>query len=360
MVAAPEASPNVAPEADVAGTNLLGLIGASALNLIDLGTRQAFTASDANNNITTVEITYQAVLGLGSYTLAASQALATELGLKLKIVNNNHQSKLTITSLDGGTIDNLAVNELLGTVHFDQSGIDLQVLNATTITVTDSEGLTATDSLGALAELNLLSTAPAARGIQEGTAADNTLTGSGEEDRLYGHGGDDSLAGEGGNDLLRGGAGNDTLDGGTGNDILIGGAGNDSLTGGLGADVFRWELGDQGSAGSPATDTITDFDMAAPALGGDVLDLRDLLQGEEHFGTDPGNLDSYLHFEHTQSGTVIQVSSSGGFAGGFNAGAVDQTITLQGQWVDLTAGGALSPDQQIIQDLLATGKLITD
>jgi surface adhesion protein len=93
------------------------------------------------------------------------------------------------------------------------------------------------------------------------------------------------------------------------------------------------------------------------AAGGDKLDLRDLLQGET---TDAVNLTSFLHFSQSGTDAVVQVSSSGGFAGGFNAGAIDQTITLQGQWADLTASGALSSDQQIIQDLLTKGKLITD
>jgi hypothetical protein len=57
---------------------------------------------------------------------------------------------------------------------------------------------------------------------------------------------------------------------------------------------------------------------------------------------------------------VVQVSSNGGFAAGFNAGAIDQSITLQGQWANLTAGGVFSSDQQIIQDLLTKGKLVTD
>ena len=51
------------------------------------------------------------------------------------------------------------------------------------------------------------------------------------------------------------------------------------------------------------------------------------------------------------------ISSAGGFASFYSAGQEDQTIILQG--VDLTAGGTLN-DQQIIQDLLTKGKLVTD
>ncbi|MFP5381738.1 MAG: VCBS domain-containing protein, partial [Gammaproteobacteria bacterium] len=185
-------------------------------------------------------------------------------------------------------------------------------------------------------------------------AGDDTINAGDGNDLAYGGAGNDTLNGGNGNDWLFGGVGNDVLDGGAGNDTLLGGAGNDILTGGLGADVFKWTLTDRGSAGAPALDTITDFDNVDNS---DKLDLRDLLVGESHAGTDPGNLASYLHFETSGTATVIQISTAGGFSGGYNAGATDQQITLNG--IDLTAGGTLSSDQ-IIQDLFARGKLITD
>jgi Ca2+-binding RTX toxin-like protein len=134
--------------------------------------------------------------------------------------------------------------------------------------------------------------------------------------------------------------------------MLIGGAGNDVLTGGLGADVFKWSLADRGAPGTPAVDTLTDFDSTTAS---DRLDLRDLLQGEAASGAG-ANLEDYLHFEYSGGNTTVHVSSSGGFAGGYAPGAEDQTILLQG--VDLIGG--LSTDQQVIQDLLNKGKLITD
>ena len=160
-----------------------------------------------------------------------------------------------------------------------------------------------------------------------------------------------------GNDVLIGTGLDDTLDGGDGNDVLSGGAGDDILTGGLGADVFEWSLADRGTGGSPAVDHITDFDTASAGSGGDTLDLRDLLQGESHTGTNPGNLENYLHFEQSGADTVVHVSSTGGFSGGYSAGNEDATIVLDG--VNMFSGG-LSTDQQIIQDLLSKGKLITD
>ena len=136
------------------------------------------------------------------------------------------------------------------------------------------------------------------------------------------------------------------MDGGSGNDVLYGGAGDDALTGGTGADVFRWTLADRGTPGHAANDTVADFTTGA---GGDSLNLSDLLVGEN-----AGNLDNYLHFSSVGTGTVVQISATGGFAAGFNAGAIDQTITLQG--VDLGAAGTLNT-QQIIDQLLANGNL---
>lgn len=120
------------------------------------------------------------------------------------------------------------------------------------------------------------------------------------------------------------------------------------MTGGLGSDTFRWMLGDQGTTTSPARDTITDFSLALPASGGDVLDLRDLLVGELHTGTNAGNLANFLHFNYSAGDTTVSVQS--------HASGVNQVIVLQG--VDLV--GSFTTDQQIIQDLLTKGKLITD
>ena len=167
---------------------------------------------------------------------------------------------------------------------------------------------------------------------------------------MFGGAGNDTLNGGNGNDWLYGGVGTDVINGGAGNDTLIGGSGNDTLTGGLGADVFKWELSDRGTSSAPARDTIADFDLATNS---DKLDLRDLLQGETHSGTDAGNLADYLHFSYDSatSTTVLEVKSQGAAMSG-----PDQIINLSG--VDLVTG--YTSDQQIIQDLLSKGKLITD
>jgi hypothetical protein len=54
----------------------------------------------------------------------------------------------------------------------------------------------------------------------------------------------------------------------------------------------------------------------------------------------------------------VHISTGGGFVSGYNTGAVDQSIVLQG--VDLTNAGALATDNAVIQDLLTKGKLQAD
>jgi len=162
--------------------------------------------------------------------------------------------------------------------------------------------------------------------------------------------GDNAIIGTAGNDVLMGGAGTDIISGGDGDDVISGGAGDDILTGGLGADTFVWTLADAGTPGTPAVDTITDFDATANS---DKLDLRDLLQGES-----AGTLTNYLHFEQAGSDTLIQISSSGGFTGGtYVAGETDQTIILNG--IDLVSAYGTT-DANIITNLLSQGKLVTD
>jgi T1SS-143 domain-containing protein len=166
-----------------------------------------------------------------------------------------------------------------------------------------------------------------------------TYSGDGDAEKVNGSAGKDSISGGGGNDILNGG---------DGSDWISGGAGSDKLSGGLGSDTFAWTLADQGSAATPATDTIIDFNTASKAAGGDVLDLRDLLSGT---ATTAATLDNYLDFAKSGSDTVINVHPDG------VAGSVTQKIVLTG--VDLTANSTLN-DQAIIQDLLTKGKLITD
>uniref|UniRef100_UPI00130068A9 type I secretion C-terminal target domain-containing protein n=1 Tax=Salinicola halimionae TaxID=1949081 RepID=UPI00130068A9 len=355
----PEAAPVVA-----LGDNdsLLGLIGAEALGLVDFSDEQAFAATDANNDIRSVTVSLTAInvsLGAG---FRASQALANDLGLSYSVDNLallDFNASITVTATDGGTIDNQALNEFLGSVYFSSSVLNLGLASTLSISATDAENNTTTTSSSDLLSLGLLQSNVPDYLIQ-GTSAANTLTGTADNDRLYGYGGNDNLSGGQGNDLLRGGTGNDTLSGGDGNDILIGGAGNDTLTGGAGNDVLRWEEGHQGSVGTPANDTVTDFNASRVSGGGDVLDLGSLLQGEGKIGKNAGNLTNYLHFALVGTATLIYISSAGAFQGITDASAkeaaADQIITLQN--VDLTAGGA--SDMTIIETLLTNGNLLVD
>ena len=156
-----------------------------------------------------------------------------------------------------------------------------------------------------------------------GLEGNDTLAAGNGNDTLMGGAGTDTLRGEAGTDVLDGGVGNDTLFGGAARDIIQGGKGADTMTGGdtvgndsdLTSDVFRWSLGDGGSAGSPVNDTINDFNAASVANNGDVLDLRDLLVGET---ADVASLRNYLDFDTTSvpGQTVIRISTTGGFANG--------------------------------------------
>ena len=153
----------------------------------------------------------------------------------------------------------------------------------------------------------------------------------------------------GGNDTLDGGVGNDIIYGQEGHDIIIGGAGNDILSGGSGADTFKWNNADKGTGAAPAIDTVKDFNPTTTAASKDVLDLRDLLQGEN-----AGNLSSYLSFSQTGADVTLSVHSAGA------AGAIDQKIVLQGVTMAQLAGSNPADSAGVITNLLANNKLITD
>jgi hypothetical protein len=241
-------------------------------------------------------------------------------------------------------------------------------LTVTGVTATQSAmiDISATNGIHQVDQvLNLVSISNA----YEGTAAGNTFAGTANSDFAFGNDGNDNLTGGAGDDRLDGGANDDSLSGGAGSDLLVGGKGTDIMDGGLGdlaTDIFAWKLNDGGTAGTPVTDTVNNFGVAARSAGGDVLDLRDLLVGESA-GTLLGqdNLANFLHFEKSGADTIVHISTTGGFASDPHAvgtpsatvtGAEDQKILLSG--VDLI--GTMTTDQQVIQDLLTKGKLNTD
>jgi VCBS repeat-containing protein len=183
--------------------------------------------------------------------------------------------------------------------------------------------------------------------LVDGSSGDDIVLGGEGDDLVFGGSGDDRLEGGAGDDVLSGGSGNDVLFGDEGEDRLVGGSGDDSLVGGGGIDIFALEAGDEGSIGTPAVDTIADFTVG---VGGDVLDLSDMLQNE-----DLASLDGFLNFDYdgASGNTTISIDTDGS-SGTFEA---SQQIVLTG--VDLTANGTLS-DQQILDNLLNNGNLVVD
>ncbi len=126
-------------------------------------------------------------------------------------------------------------------------------------------------------ELNTLHTLDSTSDIT-GTSAAETLTGTLFSERLRGQDGDDILNGSGGDDRL------------------VGGSGDDILTGCSGEDVFKFNLGDIGTAAIPAQDTITDFNMSE----GDSLDLSSILVDEENNDLTPAIPDEFRSPTTTQ------------------------------------------------------------
>ncbi len=351
---------------------LLGLVNADVFGIFKLEEKQFFTASDANNDLKTIELTYFSAVSLSGLRFIFDEKLAAELGIKVTQAGYwavlPGYNKIIIEAVDGGTLDNWKINEFLGTMTLG-GGISpvaqIDLISTLTIKATDAQGNVAEKTDFKLADASvgapLIGTVLPSEFINGSDAGDTITasdgpTGAGLNNRIYGHGGNDRLEGGKGNDILRGGSGDDILLGGDGSDVLIGGTGTDTMTGGAGMDIFRFERGDQINAAGVVTDVILDFNNAAISQEGDVLDLADLLQGEGRVGKSAGNLSNFLHFELTADGTLIHISSNGGYANGFNNGATDQRILLKG--VDLVTG--FDSDIAIINDLLAANKLLVD
>ena len=139
-------------------------------------------------------------------------------------------------------------------------------------------------------------------------------------------------------------------------------------SGGSGADVFAWNFADRGAPGAPAIDTVADFDIAHATNqldGGDVLDLRDLLQGEQHRDLarplprvrhhQPAgqHADPRQQRRRLRRGRRLERRAG--------ARSQDQTIVLQGI-ADIRGAlaDAASSDNQVIQELVNRGKLLVD
>jgi VCBS repeat-containing protein len=226
------------------------------------------------------------------------------------LAGTNGGLHLTAIAADGATTTDVAPSATVdvigsyGTLHIGSNGAytytpgsgDFQpgAVDHFTYTVADANGNESTAELAVA--LNNYAYANASGALIAGTDGNDNLLGTGSNEVLYGGWGNDTLTGGGGNDRLIGGAGDDTLiAGSTGSNVLVGGAGNDVMTGSAaGADVFKWSLGDQGTYDAPAVDHIANFNTAPISSGGDVLDLRDLLQGEHSAA---GGLEQFLKFD---------------------------------------------------------------
>ncbi|MDD1780850.1 retention module-containing protein [Enterovibrio sp. ZSDZ35] len=191
------------------------------------------------------------LLGLAAALTDPSETLSVEI--------RDIPSSLTFVDSDGVTI---GTGPVAGTLTLTATELaQLHVMSSSPVTATVSVVAISTTSLNEDAESTPISLSinvqdPAQQAIHaQDTSVENVVV-SGNEGAT-----------------LEGGDGDDSLIGGLGADILIGGSGNDELFGGQdGADVvkdtFVWSTGDLGSVGSPAVDTIKDFELAH-----DVLDL---------------------------------------------------------------------------------------
>ncbi|MDL2193060.1 hypothetical protein QQF40_16915, partial [Cobetia sp. LC6] len=372
-------------------SDVLGIVGLNALDIIDLTNDQLFNAYDSEENITSVQLStiglvsiIEALPGVGTLVNSLvgalswswSEDLANELGLSVvETTDAGGDKSLAITSLAGGEISNLTINEILSTVEFTLTppggvigglintlvtglGLDsilTSILSNTSITATDSLGATSTpDTDATVVNLDLLASGydPA---VQEGDGGDDTLNAASTGESLYGYGGNDELNGGTSNDILRGGSGNDELNGGGATDLLIGGADDDTLNGGDGVDILRWESGDEGTVAAAATDTVINFNNGGVGTG-DILDLRDMLNGAYYVDSVTNNLASYISAEYVSAAntTVLYINTEGGLTAD-PAASANQVINIDG--LDLTDGGTLT-SSEVIDSLISGEQLL--
>ncbi len=111
--------------------------------------------------------------------------------------------------------------------------------------------------------------------------------------------------------------GDNAMDGAGGSDTLVSGYGTDTLTGGAGEDRFRIAIVNDG------TEEITDFQAG---VGGDVLDLSDLLDNFNPGQSDPND---FVQFVNAGGDTTVRVDADGAANGvSFVDVAVLQNVTL--------------------------------
>lgn len=142
--------------------------------------------------------------------------------------------------------------------------------------------------------------------------------------------------------------------------------GPDVMTGHDGTDVFTWHLNDAhlpNSAEPNSLDEVRGFELVSPRFqGGDVLDLRDLLQGEHAAGGGEA-LSRFISVETLPTmSTVLNISTGGHFDGSLSQSDwQDHSILMHG--IDLRAGlglAASASSADVINALLKQGNLLVD
>jgi len=279
-----DAVTNTAPIVTLQDSELLGLVGLEALDLIDLSNNKVFVA-DPDNNLREVVINYAAVVDVSALSGLLSDPqftwdndLATSLGLSVTSSKGGiigtlaTSAELTITATDGGDIDNLALNQFLATIGFDDGGAaefnlaNIDLLDAYSITATDAYDASTTDAISSLAGVELLdSNDPLFSGIDESNTFIGSLLTDDEIDisanlegsAIFGLSGNDSLIGGLGNDVIRGGEGDDSLVGNAGDDLLIGDSGSNTFDGGAGDDLIVTSSLDFTIEGGADIDTVS-------------------------------------------------------------------------------------------------------
>ncbi|MCO7237065.1 hypothetical protein [Cobetia sp. Dlab-2-U] len=388
---------NTRPQANLTESDgVLGLVGVNVLDIVTLSNDQLYSVYDAENNVFSITITSGNLVDtitayldgivsvlltdtivsglvntlLGNSSWSYSEEIASELGLDVQASSPGETVQtITITKNDGSEITNLEINELLASIDFtvtapgvlptilallDLDSIADSILSSTTIYATDSLGATSSDTDASLANVDLL-VDDYEIPVDEGTTGNDSVNASQAGSNLYGYAGNDTLNGGSGSNILRGGSGVDTLNGAAGSDLLIGGLGNDSLNGGAGVDVIRWEAGDEGTVAAAATDTVLNFNNGG-AGSGDILDLRDMLNGAYYIDSATNNLAGYISAEYVSATdtTVLYLNTEGGLTAD-PATSANQVINING--LDLTEGGTLT-SSEVIDSLISGEQLL--
>ncbi|WP_168390964.1 Ig-like domain-containing protein [Acinetobacter indicus] len=381
-------STSVPVAVSLGGSNtLLGAVNADVAGLLEFENSQLFAVQ--GDGIYSVKLALGNVVDVGGLLgslladpkkFSYNTVLANEFGFNITLTSavlGIGQATLEIKAQNNQPLDTFKVNQLLSTVGI-QGGLsellNVGILPWTSITAYDQDGteLATKDSveLANVGLLNdLLSGETVSTILVDSAGRGSTLTKDGalEAWSIYGLDGADKIYGGNEGDHLYGGNGNDLIMGNEGDDYIIGGRGHDILYGGEGSDTFRWEKGDQVMTVGIATDIIKDFNADSAVLGGDILDLKGLLNGGGRLGFMPGNLTNYLHFSYDEVNdqTIIQISTEGEFVGGYQEAShthlVDQVIVLEGvnlfKSTPSQTTADLHSDYEVIQNLIAQGKL---